>query len=157
MGGSTNNFAAFDRLSVHSQHIIFSSATQQSTPAPDGLFEVYSASGSVIPFVVRSNESSQSADLTRWLAPNQAAVARVTAAGCFEGTTFAGTINTTSSGPTPVIDCSLGTIQILELGQNMSPTFINLVVGQRLTLYVLQGGSFMITWPVNVAAHRKSI
>jgi hypothetical protein len=74
-------------------------------------------------------------------------------AGSLRATTFAGVLNTTSSGPSPVIDCSLGTIQILDLGQNMSPTFTNLVTGQRITLYVLQGGNFKITWPGNVSGN----
>jgi hypothetical protein len=70
--------------------------------------------------------------------------------GPVQAKTYAGAINTTVSGPAPAIDCSTGAIQILELDQNMSPTFTNLTTGQRVTLYVVQGGNFTITWPGNV-------
>lgn len=151
MGGTVNSFTQFDRLSIHSQGTVFTNATHQSTPAPDGMVEFYAGSD-IIPFVVRSNGSSQTADLSRWLAPNQSVIAKVTANGAVVANVISGGFQQIAPGQTAEVDLSTGNVfyHVMADG-DVALTFVNGYVGQQGTLIFQQEvtGGHLLNWPVN--------
>jgi len=54
---------------------------------------------------------------------------------------------TISDGGSVDLNPSNGTVQLWTLGANRSPTASNFAAGQSMTLMVLDGTAYTITWP----------
>jgi hypothetical protein len=64
----------------------------------------------------------------------------------FDGS-FTETVFAISDGASVDLDPANGTIQTWTLGANRSPTATNFAAGQSMTLMVLDGTAYTITWP----------
>lgn len=128
---------------------------------------IQSSFSDAIPLVVKANSSSQTSDLTRWLAPDTTLVASLSAKGSFRSITKQSFINTIDDSDTTTFDCSSGDIQVMTITANVNIFATNFVTGQKIIFILTQNGTggWQPTWsdtfrggkPINPTANSVSL
>jgi len=124
------------------------------TQSPNSQLDIQVPDGENVGVRITGDPAGQLADMQQWLdAHNEVTLGSLSAKGTFYSPTKAAryALNNVVDGAI-IIDCESGDHQVLLLDQDTALSFNNVIVGQRITLLILQDGigNHSIGWMANI-------
>jgi hypothetical protein len=157
-GGTDGWTPPFERLEFLSTSTTFNTTpgAWQSQP-PVSAVEIFNQNNDLQGLMVTCLDTTNNKDIfvAQILSPEHAAYApvfRIDPTGRVQMRSFTSGITTIAADSAPVFDCAISNVLEYTTNGDMSPTFVNFLAGQEITVIIHQdiSGPRTVTWPGNV-------